>query len=63
MVSRETLSGEADKVNTGAWIAVVGSALGALQVLVLFVLSDMRERIMRLENSQMDARRQAVGGD
>jgi hypothetical protein len=27
--------------------------LGALQVIVLFVLSDMRERIMRLESRQM----------
>jgi hypothetical protein len=34
-------------------IATVGAALGALQVVVLFVLSDMRERIMRLESREM----------
>jgi hypothetical protein len=37
----------------GAWIAVGGCVLGVLQVLVLFILSDMRERIMRLESRQM----------
>lgn len=63
MVSRETFSGEADKVNTGEWLAVVGGVLGALQVIVLFVLSDMRERIMRLETGQMNAARPASGGD
>jgi hypothetical protein len=34
-------------------IAIGGVVLGVLQVLVLFILSDMRERIMRLENRQM----------
>jgi hypothetical protein len=37
----------------GLIIAVVGGGLGFLQVLVLFVLSDLRERIMRLETRQM----------
>ncbi len=40
-------------MNVGGWIAIVGGALGCLQVLVLFILSDMRERIMRLENREM----------
>jgi len=33
--------------------AVIGAVLALLQVLVLFILSDMRERIMRLESQQM----------
>jgi len=37
----------------GFAIAGVGAGLALLQVLVLFILSDMRERIMRLENRQM----------
>ncbi len=40
-------------MNAGEWIAAVGLVLGSLQVVVLFVLSDMRERIMRLETRQM----------
>jgi hypothetical protein len=39
----------------GTAIVTVGAALGFLQVLVLFVLSDMRERIMRLETREMRA--------
>jgi hypothetical protein len=49
-------------VNTGEWIALVGGLLGALQVVVLFVLGDMRERIMRLETGQMEAKRLPVVG-
>jgi uncharacterized membrane protein len=45
----------------GATVAVVGGLLGFLQVLVLFVLSDMRERIMRLENREMCAQQQTAG--
>jgi len=41
-------------------IAVVGGALGFLQLLVLFVLSDLRSRIMRLESKQMG---EAAAGD
>ncbi len=37
----------------GALVAMVGAGLGFLQVLVLFVLSDLRGRIMRLESKQM----------
>jgi hypothetical protein len=37
----------------GLIIAVVGGGLGFLQLIVLFVLSDLRERIMRLESRQM----------
>ena len=44
----------------GLMIGVVGGALGFLQVLVLFVLSDLRERIMRLETREM---RPAQAGD
>jgi len=40
-------------MSTGVWIAAVGGALGFLQVLVLFVLSDLRDRIMRLETQRM----------
>lgn len=39
----------------GIAIAAVGAGLGFLQVLVLFVLSDLRERIMRLETREMRA--------
>ena len=42
----------------GLVIALVGGGLGFLQVLVLFVLSDLRERIIRLETRQMGS---AVG--
>jgi hypothetical protein len=41
-------------------IGVVGGTLGFLQVLVLFVLSDLRSRIMRLESKQMG---EAAAGD
>jgi hypothetical protein len=34
-------------------IGVVGGRLGFLQLLVLFVLSDLRSRIMRLESKEM----------
>jgi hypothetical protein len=34
-------------------IGLVGGGLAFLQVLVLFVLSDLRDRIMRLETQQM----------
>jgi hypothetical protein len=44
--------GQEDR-NTSIWIAVVGAILAALQVVVLFILSDMRDRIMRLESQQM----------
>jgi hypothetical protein len=37
----------------GFAIAGVGAGLALLQVLVLFILSDMRERIMRLESREM----------
>jgi hypothetical protein len=41
-------------MNTAAWIAVsVGSVLAFIQSLQLFVLSDLRERIMRLETQRM----------
>ena len=40
-------------MTTGEWVAVVGGVLGALQVVVLFVLSDLRDRIMRLESGRM----------
>jgi hypothetical protein len=43
-------------MSTGVVIAAVGAGLGFLQVLVLFVLSDLRDRIMRLEGQQMGAR-------
>jgi hypothetical protein len=42
-------------MTTGTWVATVGGVLGSLQVIVLFVLSDMRERIMRLEDREMRA--------
>ncbi len=45
----------------GLIIAVVGGALGLLQTLVLFLLSDLRERIMRLETGQMIAAGQMAG--
>ena len=41
-------------------LAVIGGTLGFLQVLVLFVLSDLRSRIMRLESKQMG---EAAAGD
>ncbi len=44
----------------GIVVGVVGFALGSLQVLVLFVLADLRGRIMRLESKQMG---QAIQGD
>jgi hypothetical protein len=34
-------------------ILLVGGGLGFLQVLVLFVLSDLRDRLMRLETREM----------
>jgi hypothetical protein len=34
-------------------IAIVGTLVGALQAASLFILSDLRDRIMRLENAQM----------
>jgi hypothetical protein len=40
-------------------IGVVGGRLGFLQLLVLFVLSDLRSRIMRLESKEL-AKRQRV---
>lgn len=40
-------------MSTGNWIVLVGAALGALQVAVLFIVSDLRERIMRLESGRM----------
>jgi hypothetical protein len=40
-------------MGVGTAVAVGGAVLGVLQVLVLFILSDMRERIMRLENREM----------
>ena len=55
-VSREAVTGEADEMKSErASIigAVIGAVLALLQVLVLFILSDMRERIMRLESQQM----------
>lgn len=44
----------------GFAIAGVGAGLALLQVLVLFILSDMRERIMRLETQKMQS---APSGD
>ncbi len=44
----------------GFIVAIVGAGLSCLQVLVLFVLSDLRSRIMRLESKQMG---QFVEGD
>ena len=44
----------------GVIVAVVGTIISFTQVLVLFVLSDLRGRIMRLESKQMG---QAVTGD
>jgi hypothetical protein len=41
-------------------IGLVGGGLAFLQVLVLFVLSDLRDRIMRLETRQMQT---PVAGD
>ncbi len=38
-------------------LAVAGGALTVIQALSLFILADLRARIMRLENRQM------VGGD
>lgn len=35
-------------------VIVVGGSLGFLQLLVLFVLSDLRARIMRLETQRME---------
>jgi hypothetical protein len=37
-------------------IGLVGGGLAFLQVLVLFILSDLRDRIMRLEARQMAAK-------
>lgn len=37
----------------GQTVAGVGIGLGMLQTLVLFILKDMRERIMRLESREM----------
>jgi hypothetical protein len=57
---RAALTGEAHKVKTdekgervSIFVAVIGAVLALLQVLVLFILGDMRERIMRLESQQM----------
>ena len=47
-------------MSMGIAIAAVGAGLGFLQVLVLFVLSDLRERIMRLETREMG---NATAGD
>ena len=44
---------ETGLMSMGIAIAAVGAGLGFLQVLVLFVLSDLRERIMRLETREM----------
>jgi len=44
----------------GTAVAIGGAVLGVLQVLVLFILSDMRERIMRLETQKMQG---APSGD
>jgi len=44
----------------GVIVAVVGTVISFTQVLVLFVLSDLRSRIMRLESKQMG---QLVEGD
>ena len=44
----------------GVIVAVVGTIITFTQVLVLFVLSDLRARIMRLESKEMG---QAVTGD
>jgi hypothetical protein len=55
-VSWAAVTGEADQMkNERAAVvaAVIGAVLALLQVLVLFILSDMRERIMRLESQQM----------
>ena len=55
-VSWAALTGEENEMkNERASIvaAVIGAVLALLQVLVLFILSDMRERIMRLESQQM----------
>jgi hypothetical protein len=37
----------------GIVVAIVGAALSITQILVLFVLTDLRGRIMRLESKQM----------
>lgn len=48
-------------MNVGAWVAVgVGGILAFIQSLQLFVLSDLRERIMRLESQKMQS---APSGD
>jgi hypothetical protein len=55
-VSWEAVTGEENEMKgerTSLVAAVVGAVLALLQVLVLFILSDMRERIMRLESQQM----------
>ena len=44
----------------GTIVVAVGAVLASLQGLVVFVLSDLRGRIMRLESKQMG---QAVTGD
>jgi hypothetical protein len=41
---------------TGVWIAAVGGALGFLQVLVLFVLSDLRDRLCGSKRGRWERR-------
>lgn len=45
-----------------AIVSIVGVVLGALQVTVLFILSDLRERIMRLEAKEMGSCKFGVDG-
>ena len=45
----------------GVIVAVLGTVITFTQVLMLFVLSDFRERIMRLESKEM-RRATAEGG-
>lgn len=41
-------------MNLVAVVSVVGTIIGALQITVLFILSDHRARIMRLEGKEMN---------
>lgn len=44
-------------------LAVAGVVMALAQALGFFILTDMRERIMRLESGQMEAARKVAGGD
>lgn len=51
MVSWQVIQGQENFMTTA--VAIVGSLMAVLQGFMLFTLSDLRERIMRLENREM----------